>query len=249
MSSIFEWISVGANIASILGLFITLKQYNMKAVFQNPYLKVFGASLIFTAFVFLIPWKRIHIDNEAAVQKLTVIHDTTTKTVYKTVPETKKEKINKTLILDHKTKIGYAPINSSKTLSSKALDTSVKTQTNLLGKYEINTNSGTNNGNIGGSNNTVNNGIQQREVNDAVISYITTSIPNKNTRISITCSNDKESRNFCNYVGEFFYKNGYRKPYAEFVLYYDSSDNNKLQIHRITKDSIHINILPLDNIK
>ncbi|WP_183559400.1 hypothetical protein [Mucilaginibacter sp. SP1R1] len=67
-----EWISVIANILSILGFILTIKSSRLKDILVNPYAKVFGASLIFTIIVFCFPWDKFHYGDIKPI----VIHDT-----------------------------------------------------------------------------------------------------------------------------------------------------------------------------
>lgn len=107
-----------------------------------------------------------------------------------------------------------------------------RTQTNSK-MTEENKNSGTNNGNIGGSGNTINNnqvyvtsnnqqggitahtvniGNQQRVLQKIHIDYISSNIPDKETPIELTAQmGDPEAYNFCNEIREYLLKQGYTK--------------------------------------
>lgn len=205
MSSVFEWLSVGSNIASIMGLFITLKQYNMKAVLENPYLKVFSFSLLFTAFVFLIPWKRIHIESETSVQKPTVIHDTIR--VNNDIPHHTIPKEKKLGVVSQKTKTVYIPLSEKNKTNSKIGDTTPKNQTLYSGNngHIINGN----NNNVGVNGDQYNTGITQRTLQDAEKLNIITQIPDKKINILVLADGGKEGYILGQEVISFLKKNGY----------------------------------------
>ncbi len=75
---------------------------------------------------------------------------------------------------------------------------------------DVNTNTGTNYGNIGGSNNTVNNGIKQRYLTDAEKSYINGYKIKKDIDIDIFYpDNNEEGKIFAKEIYDFFIQKGY----------------------------------------
>lgn len=92
-------------------------------------------------------------------------------------------------------------------------------------RVEVNTNTGTNNGNIGGSNNTVNNinvGIQPRILNANELTPFLTQYPDTNTRISFRAFNgtDAEMNNFKRLITNWLRDQGYRNIDEDWFLTY-----------------------------
>ena len=202
-----------SSITTITGLikiyeFIKEKKEKLKTIFFNPIGKVFTISLIITALVFLIPWKRIHIDSETAVQKPTVIHDTVT--INKNLPIPIVSKKSKPLILNQKTKVVYVPVkeNSKSKQGSKLPDTNVKNQTISSGSNAHIING---NGNSVGVNGDQYTGIKPRQVDDATILYLIAKIPSKQTRLDFSVAGDTESHNYFEQIKKALISKGYIK--------------------------------------
>ncbi len=181
--SFVEWLAVGANIASIVGLVVNLKQFNMRAIFINPYIKVFGVSLAFTALVFLVPWNRIHIDSNTPAQKQIIVHDTITKITNKPILELTPIEKNQTVVSSQKVKIVYVPINLKKQ-SKKDLKISDTTSKNQIANTGNNNQSAIGNNNQVGKNNfNGGNGLYSTPVH--VGDNINTSVPSPLTEDEI----------------------------------------------------------------
>jgi len=127
-----------------------------------------------------------------------------TDTVYKLVQQKKDTVFKET--------IKYMPVGAPKKLSTplttiKRIDTIPKNQTNSSGNnaHVIN-----GNGNSVVVNGDIVNGIKQRHLNDAILSYILLSLPNKNENIDFLFAGGKEGLVYANEIYSALMSRGYK---------------------------------------
>src|SRR5258708_13873212 len=110
-------------------------------------------------------------------------------TVYKLI-QSKKDTVT-----IYKESIKYIPLNTLTTtkIKSKKVDSIVKNESSVNGN---NNHVVTGDGNLVGVNGDIVNGIKQRHINDAILSYILISIPNKDSKINFLLSGGKEGLNY-----------------------------------------------------